>query len=207
MVTRTPFWRLLAAVPFLVLFFPEPAACQEARGTSVRDESTRFDYSRSHSFPRGFYPYTVPSLAGPRLANSPRLQDLIVGGKLTLKLDDAIALALGMLGFVPLAMAAGLRARSRQPAFDKMRACYDRLQACGGILMSEEVSDMTAWQAHLPEEAHTDRAFGNDIRGSHERLAVVDDFLDVLLFLALAFHPCFMFKHFVERGLRTLDFR
>ena len=94
MVTRTPFWRLLAAVPFLVLFFPEPAACQEARGTSVRDESTRFDYSRSHSFPRGFYPYTVPSLAGPRLANSPRLQDLIVGGKLTLKLDDAIALAL-----------------------------------------------------------------------------------------------------------------
>jgi outer membrane protein len=94
MVTRTPFWRLLAAVPFLVLFFPEPSACQEDRGTSVRDESTRFDYSRSHSFPRGFYPYTVPSLAGPRLANSPRLQDLIVGGKLTLTLDDAIALAL-----------------------------------------------------------------------------------------------------------------
>jgi outer membrane protein TolC len=94
MVTRTPFWRLLAAVPFLVLFFPEPSACQEDRGTSVRDESTRFDYSRSHSFPGGFYPYTVPSLAGPRLANSPRLQDLIVGGKLTLTLDDAIALAL-----------------------------------------------------------------------------------------------------------------
>ena len=94
MVTRTPVWRLLVAVSFLVLFFPEPAACQEARGTSVRDESTRFDYSRSHSFPRGFYPYTVPSLPGPRLANSPRLQDLIVGGKLTLTLDDAIALAL-----------------------------------------------------------------------------------------------------------------
>jgi len=94
MVARTPFWRLLAAVPFLVLSFPEPAACQEARGTSLRDESTRFDYSRSHSFPRGFYPYTVPSLAGPRLANSPRLQNLIVGGKLTLTLDDAIALAL-----------------------------------------------------------------------------------------------------------------
>ena len=94
MVTRTPFWRLLAAVPFLVLFFPEPAACQEAQGTSVRDESTRFDYSRSHSFPRGFYLYTVPALPGPRLDNSPRLQDLIVGGKLTLTLGDAIALAL-----------------------------------------------------------------------------------------------------------------
>jgi outer membrane protein TolC len=78
----------------LVLFLPTPAACQEARGTSVRDESTRFDYSRSHGFPRGFYPYTVPSLPGPRLDNSPRLQDLIVDGKLTLTLDDAIALAL-----------------------------------------------------------------------------------------------------------------
>lgn len=94
MATRTLFWRLLVAVPFLVLLFPEPAACQEVRGTSVRDESTRFDYSRSHSFPRGFYPYTVPSLPGPRLDNSQRLQDLIVDGKLTLTLDDAIALAL-----------------------------------------------------------------------------------------------------------------
>src|ERR1017187_7770788 len=84
MATRTLFWRLLVAVPFLVLLFPEPAACQEVRGTSVRDESTRFDYSRSHSFPRGFYPYTVPSLPGPRLDNSQRLQDLIVDGKLTL---------------------------------------------------------------------------------------------------------------------------
>src|ERR1017187_8899685 len=94
MATRTLFWRLLVAVPFLVLLFPEPAACQEVRGTSVRDESTRFDYSRSHSFPRGFYPYTVPSLPGPRLDNSQRLQDLIVDGKLMLALDDAIALAL-----------------------------------------------------------------------------------------------------------------
>jgi outer membrane protein TolC len=94
MVTRTPLLGVLAAVCILVLFFPGPAACQDARGTSVRDESTRFDYSKSHSFPRGFYPYTVPSLPGPRLDNSPRLQDLIVDGKLTLTLDDAIALAL-----------------------------------------------------------------------------------------------------------------
>jgi outer membrane protein TolC len=94
MVTRVQFWRLLATVLFLVLFSPRPAACQEARGTSVRDESTRFDYSNSHSFPRGFYPYTVPFLPGPRLDNSQRLQDLIVDGKLTLTLDDAIALAL-----------------------------------------------------------------------------------------------------------------
>ena len=93
-MTRTQFWRSLAAAPFLVLFSLGPAACQDAQETSARDASTRFDYSKSHSFPRGFYPYTVPSLPGPRLANSPRLQDLIVGGKLTLTLDDAIALAL-----------------------------------------------------------------------------------------------------------------
>ena len=60
-------------------------------------------------------------------------------------------LAFGILGLVPLAMVAGARERSRQPAFAKVRANYDRLKACGGILMSEEVSDMTAWQAHLPE--------------------------------------------------------
>jgi len=94
MVKTSPFWRLLATVPFLVLFLQGPASCQEARGTSARDESTRFDYSNSHSFPRLFYPYTAPILAGPRLDNSGRLQDLIVDGKLRLTLDDAIALAL-----------------------------------------------------------------------------------------------------------------
>jgi outer membrane protein len=78
----------------LVWLVARPAVCQDAQATPARDESTRFDYSKSHGFPRGFYPYTVPSLAGPRLGNSQRLQDLIVGGKLTLTLDDAIALAL-----------------------------------------------------------------------------------------------------------------
>jgi outer membrane protein TolC len=57
----------------------------------VHDESTRFDYSNSH---RIFFPYTMPLLPAPRLDNSPRLQELIVDGKLTLTLDDAIALAL-----------------------------------------------------------------------------------------------------------------
>jgi len=76
------------------LFPARPAACQNGQGASARDESTRFDYSKPHGFPRGFYPYTFPSLAGPRLDNSQRLQDLIVDGKLTLTLDDAIALAL-----------------------------------------------------------------------------------------------------------------
>ena len=78
MAKRTPLLGLSAAVCILVLFCPGPAACQEARGTSVHDESTRFDYSRSHGFPRGLYPYTVPFLPGPRLDSSPRLQNLTV---------------------------------------------------------------------------------------------------------------------------------
>jgi outer membrane protein TolC len=76
------------------MFFPAPAVCQDFRATPAASGSTRFDYSKSHSFPRGFYPYTAPALAPPRLDNSRRLRDLISDGKLTLTLDDAIALAL-----------------------------------------------------------------------------------------------------------------
>ena len=93
-MTRTRFWRLLVTVPFLVLFFPGPAACQEARGTPVRGEATQFDYSNSRSFPNVFSPYVVPFVPEPRLGISRRLQTLIVDGKLMLTLDDAIALAL-----------------------------------------------------------------------------------------------------------------
>ncbi|HKI70603.1 MAG TPA: hypothetical protein VKA67_13525, partial [Verrucomicrobiae bacterium] len=60
-------------------------------------------------------------------------------------------LKLGVLGFVPLAIIAGARALARQPAFTKVRACYDRLKTCGGIVMSEETADMTAWQSQLPD--------------------------------------------------------
>lgn len=91
---KLPFRRLLAAVPFLVLFLPRPAACQDPTGTLVRSEATRFDYSTSHSFPAIFSPYSIPFVPEPRLNNARGLQDLIVDGKLTLTLDDAIALAL-----------------------------------------------------------------------------------------------------------------
>jgi outer membrane protein TolC len=94
MMIRTPFWRLVTTVGFLVLFFPEPAPCQEARGASTRGEATSFDYSNNRSFPNVFSPYSTPFVPDPRLDNSPRLQDLIVDGKLRLALDDAIALAL-----------------------------------------------------------------------------------------------------------------
>ena len=94
MMTRRQLRRLLATAPCLALFFPSPAICQDLRATPAASESTRFDYSKSHSFPRGFYPYTVPTLVPPRLDNSRRLRGLIVDGKLTLTLDDTIALAL-----------------------------------------------------------------------------------------------------------------
>jgi hypothetical protein len=56
----------------------------------------------------------------------------------------------GLLGFAPIAIIAGLRERRRQPAFDKIRANYDRVNACGGVIMSQETADMSAWLAHLP---------------------------------------------------------
>ena len=59
-------------------------------------------------------------------------------------------LAFGVLGFVPLAVIAGARALSRQPGFDKVRAAYDQLKTCGGVIMSEEAADMTAWQEQIP---------------------------------------------------------
>ena len=89
-----PFRRLLATVPFLILFLPRPAACQGPPGAPVASEATRFDYSNSHSFPHILSPYKVPFVPEPRLNNERRLQDLIVDGKLILTLDDVIALAL-----------------------------------------------------------------------------------------------------------------
>ncbi|HEX5400405.1 MAG TPA: hypothetical protein VFY06_15260, partial [Verrucomicrobiae bacterium] len=45
------------------------------------------------------------------------------------------------------------RAGKQRPAFTSIRANYDRLNACGGIIMSEETADMGAWQTQLPEAA------------------------------------------------------
>ena len=60
-------------------------------------------------------------------------------------------LAFGLLGIVPLILFSALRARRLQPEFAKVRANYDRLNACGGVIMSEETADMDAWLAQLPE--------------------------------------------------------
>jgi outer membrane protein TolC len=94
MVTKTPFWRFLTTVSFLILIFPRLSACQEAMGTSGPEKATQIDYSNSHGFPNVLSPYTTPFVPDPLLDNSGRLQNLIVDGKLMLALDDAIALAL-----------------------------------------------------------------------------------------------------------------
>lgn len=59
-------------------------------------------------------------------------------------------LALGLLGILPVGIWAGGHAYRRVPPFVKLRASYDRLNACGGVVMSEEAADMSAWQGQLP---------------------------------------------------------
>lgn len=59
-------------------------------------------------------------------------------------------LGLGLLVVVPIFVFAILRARQQMPQFSKLRASYDRVNAFGGVVMSEEVADMSAWQVQLP---------------------------------------------------------
>jgi outer membrane protein TolC len=85
---------MLATIPFVILALAQPAAGQGRQKDPGPEEATRYDYTNSRAFPQLFSPYMTPFVPRPRLDNSPRLQDLIVNGKLMLKLDDAIALAL-----------------------------------------------------------------------------------------------------------------
>jgi hypothetical protein len=62
-------------------------------------------------------------------------------------------LAFGLLGCVPLALLAALHEWRRREAFSKIRAAYDDLNRCGGVVMSEEIADMSQWQEHLPPAA------------------------------------------------------
>jgi hypothetical protein len=60
-------------------------------------------------------------------------------------------LTLGLLGIFPLIFISTFRARQLKPEFAKLRANYDRLNSCGGVIMSEETADMGAWLAQLPD--------------------------------------------------------
>jgi outer membrane protein TolC len=118
MLTRKRCCQLLAAAPLLLVSFARSASCQEVEAPSAQRE--QIEYSKSHSFPNIFSPYTFPSVAEPGLADSQRLQDLTVGGKLVLSLDDAIALALENNGGIAVAR------------FDLPIAQTDLLRAKGG---------------------------------------------------------------------------
>lgn len=56
----------------------------------------------------------------------------------------------GLLGFAPIALLAIWRERRRHPAAARLHANYDRLNVCGGVIMSGEVADMSAWLGQLP---------------------------------------------------------
>jgi hypothetical protein len=59
-------------------------------------------------------------------------------------------LTIGLLAVVPLALLASWRAKKQRAPFTKIRASYDRMNNCGGIIMSAETLDMDAWMAQLP---------------------------------------------------------
>ena len=67
--------------------------------------------------------------------------------------QNSFWLSLGLFGIVPLILFAAWSARRHQPAFAKIRASYDRLNACGGVVMAQENSDMGDWLAQLPAAA------------------------------------------------------
>jgi hypothetical protein len=70
-----------------------------------------------------------------------------------LRVEATEWLILGLFGFVPLVICAGWRMRRHQPRFENVRANYDRLNACGGVVMAQEAGDMSAWLGQLPPAA------------------------------------------------------
>ena len=99
----TQLWRLLVIVPFLMFINPHFGRAQGASQVSdskpekstEQSNVTRIDYGSNHgSFLNLFSEYQARYVPSPRLDNSRRLQDLVVGDKLMLGLEDAIALAL-----------------------------------------------------------------------------------------------------------------
>ncbi|HLP78258.1 MAG TPA: hypothetical protein VK327_15240 [Candidatus Paceibacterota bacterium] len=60
-------------------------------------------------------------------------------------------LLLGLLGAIPLALVAVALEYQRRAAFQTVRATYDGLNQCGGVVMAEEASEMSAWEAALPK--------------------------------------------------------
>ncbi|MGA4643970.1 hypothetical protein [Limisphaera sp. 4302-co] len=62
-----------------------------------------------------------------------------------------IWMAYGAAGCLPVMVGAAWWEWRRLPSLALVRAAYDALRRCGGILMSEERADMRAWYDRLPE--------------------------------------------------------
>jgi len=93
--------RPVAAVLAVILLLPWPAFAQEqAAGAEPppaqpRIVDLKLDYSVERKwFPNILTPYKPMNWSEPTLTNSPRIEQLIQGGKLMLSLQDAISLAL-----------------------------------------------------------------------------------------------------------------
>jgi len=56
-------------------------------------------------------------------------------------------LMLGILLAIPVAFIAAIQAQKKRPTTQNLRASYDRLNECGGIVMSAEAADTSAWQS------------------------------------------------------------
>ncbi len=114
----------LPAVAIMIglIYLPLVAAGAEqkaARPSSKPAEATLYDYTHSRGFPDVLSTYSAPYVAQARLANSSLLDELIVGDKLNLSLEDAVALAIennldiGVARYdLPIAQTDLLRARA-----------------------------------------------------------------------------------------------
>ena len=94
-------------------------AQEPSKQSSKPAEATLYDYTHSPGFPDIISIYSAPYVPQARLANSSLLDELIVGDKLNLSLEDAIALAIennldiGVARYnLPLAQANLLRTRA-----------------------------------------------------------------------------------------------
>lgn len=74
---------------------------------------------------------------------------VVLAARIAGLLDDRWLL-IGLAGAAPLAAVAALREYRRRNAFSHVRAAYDRINQCGGVVMAEETADMSDWQSRIP---------------------------------------------------------
>ncbi|HYG22107.1 MAG TPA: hypothetical protein VEH04_04930 [Verrucomicrobiae bacterium] len=90
----------------------------------------------------------------------------IVLGLRFARLGDARDLAWGLAAALPVGIVAAIRAYRRRVSTGNIRAAYDGLNQCGGVIMASEVADTSPWGNELPAAAsprvhwRCGRAFG-----------------------------------------------